>query len=40
MQQFLKPTARAAWAKVISSQLFHEFFVAMHDPQAASNVSL
>jgi hypothetical protein len=35
MQHFLKPFSGTAGAGIIASQLFEQFFVAMHDAQAA-----
>jgi hypothetical protein len=37
MQQFLKATARLAWAKIIPSELLEQNFVAVHDTEAASH---
>lgn len=30
MQQFLKPTAGSAWARIVATELFEQFLVAMH----------
>jgi hypothetical protein len=35
MQHFLKPFTRTAWAGVVTSQLFEQFFIAVNDAVAA-----
>ena len=35
MQQFLKPAAGVAWARVVTAELFEEFFIPVHYAMAA-----
>jgi hypothetical protein len=35
MQQFLKPTAGIAWARVVAAELFEKLFVSVHGAVAA-----
>ena len=39
MQHFLKPFSRTAGARIIAPQLFEQFFVTMHDAQAAFDLT-
>ena len=39
-QQFLKPAAGAARARVVSAKFFDEFLIAVYDPEAALDVGI